>query len=215
MFYEIIGPPESPMVTPMPDSEDGSTPTGPGEANNEIGNTSPPTVVIAAGVVGGFVGLVALVAMCVCIGWLTRHIQVHVHYAEKNQPTEDGRQHRANSNEMLVQVNAAYRQALETSQQPINTTNRIAEEMAWMNEDHARQCGVPRGDGIHHESVRHNTVMSNNIAYHQGNTTWTTEGNNRRNYDHLTVPLPYEYPILEHQSAARDNSEDHPYDYIL
>ena len=179
-------------------------------AGQEFGNDKPSTVTIAAGVAGGFVGIVALVAMCICVGWITRHIQVHVHYSErKQQADQDRRSHCAITNEMLLQENAAYRQTPDNSQ-PTSPTNRITERTVWLNEALSRSWSIPHGGTGRRETI------SNNVAYHHGNTV-QMEATNRSNYDHLTLPLPYEYPVVQQHQTTLDDSvtDDQPYEYIL
>lgn len=182
----------------MRESEDRTTPTE--KASKEDGNNGQSTVAIATGVGGGFVGIVALVAMCICVGWLTRHVQVHVHYSERTQQAnQDGR---TNSNEMLVQENTAYGQTPDNSQLT-SPMNRITEQTVWLNEAYSRLWSTPLGGMDGHETI------SNNVAYHHGNTT-QMEASNRNCY-------AYEDPVGEQHQTALDNcvADDHPYEYIL
>ena len=180
------------------------------KASKENGNGKPSTVTIAAGVAGGFVGIVALIAMCICVGCLARHVQVHVHYSErKQQADQDRRNHCAIANQTLLQENLAYGQTPDNSQ-PTSPMNRLTEQTVWLNEAHSRSWSIPRGGTGRQETI------SNNIVHHHGNTT-QMEASNRSNYDHLSIPLPYEYPVVQPLQTALNNrvTDDQPYEYIL
>ena len=83
----------------------------------EASNTEPvgvasSTVAIAAGTVGGILGLVVMVTLCVSVAvWLSRHVQVQIHYKgrQRRQETRDGR-NEINSEERFVPANLVERQ---------------------------------------------------------------------------------------------------------
>lgn len=79
------------------------------EDNNQSEGGSP-SIVIVAGISGGIVALVILLAVCVCTVCLSRRVKVHVHYNERTQQTqkEIASHDETTTNKVQVQLNMAY-----------------------------------------------------------------------------------------------------------
>ena len=162
------------------------------------------TVAIAAGVAGGIVGVILLVAVCTCAVWITRHVQVHVHYIDKEQQggkeNNDTRREDANSSEVELQENAAYCRVGDKNR-PTGAAVGAAEETIWIN----RLNG--RGDQISCQMAcdcQGHATTDNNSKFIQG---WQRE-KAEVNVAYLAVPL------ANKMALPRKNSEDHLYESI-
>ena len=174
-------------------------------------------IAIAVGIVGGIIGLIALVSVCICVGCLSRHVKLHIHYNGQKENDTDQREdtHRTNPSEMLVQANAAYRKVPSNKEQ-IQMMNGVivAEQPRWLSQSHhgTLSQGEAREDMEHQRERRER--MSNNIAYnHRNQIKIEVDGAKRDN--HFTVPLTFEPPPTPHQLRPLEDDEYHYYDYIL
>ena len=204
--------------TPLPpDIENGSTQTG--DVTSEVGNNeiggSLPTVALAAGIVGGLVGLIALVSVCICVGCLSRHVKLHVHYGANNtEQREDTRGiATANSSDVVVQANTAYRQRPSNRQQ-ITTTNGIILVQQGMQLNQSHRGLRSQGEEMEYQREARE-MMSRNMAYHSRNQTQTEVVQcTPRRHTHFVTPQPHNLQTSHQQRILEDN-EDHSYDYIL
>ena len=145
------------------------------------------------------------------MGCLSRHVQLHVHYnGQKENDTEQREDRRsiatANSSDVVVQANTAYR-LRPSNRQQITTTNGIIliEQGTQLNQSN-------RGTGEEMEYQREaREMMSRNMAYHSRNQTQTEVGTPRQ-HTHFVAPQPYETP---HQQRILEDNEEHFYDYIF
>ena len=189
------------------------------DLEDTISIQSGNVVAIAVGIVGGIIGLIALVSVCICVGCLSRHVQLHVHYNGQKENDTDQREdtHRTTTNpsEMLVQANTAYRKVPSNKEQfQMMNGVVVAEERRWLNQSYQRTLlqGEAREDMEHQRERRER--MSNNIAYnHRNQIKIEVDGAKRDN--HFTVPLTFEPPPTPHQQRPLEDVEYHYYDYIL
>ena len=92
--------------------EDGNQPATEEASMVEQEGGASSSVAIAAGIVGGILGLVVVVTSCVGVAvWLSRHVQVQIHYKghQKRQETRDGR-NEVNLEERFVPADLVERQ---------------------------------------------------------------------------------------------------------
>lgn len=209
-FYYIV--PRMDTKATRPDLEDTITQSGDvssdiGDNNQPGGTSSPSTVAIAAGVTGGIMGLVALVAICICVGCLSRHVQVHVHYSDNKDQTEprDTRTASSSDSEMLVHQNAAYRSTIIRS-----TNGSIGEQGTWSTRSHSGHRSTEKDIERCESEERRRQPMTINTVDHQGNQMHMEINSPKR----PAVPLPYELLTSEKQRNLFED-EDHLYEYVL
>lgn len=189
-------------LKPSSNLENAFTPTA--DDNNIVFNNQPEeegasSIAIAAGVPGGFVGMVALVAACICVGWLRKHVQVHVHYVNTKHQHSDSeleRQNQVNSNTIPVQMNVAYKQ-VQSNRQIING---ITDQTVVLNQALNKTQGH---EEIEHETEREVQMFFKNVAYHS----------NPRVHNQLVVSPQVQLPIQ--QLPTITNDEEHHYECIL
>ena len=155
-----------------------------------------------------------MVSVCICVGCLLRHVQLHIHYGATNtEQREDTRSTTANASDVVLQANTAYRQRSDNRHQ-ITTTNGffLAEQGTQLNQSHRGS----RSQGEEMEYQREaREMMSRNMAYHSRNQTQTeVDKCTPRQYAHFVTPQPYDLQTPHQQRILEDN-EDHSYDYIL
>ena len=161
---------------------------------------------------GGIVGVILLVAVCTCAVWITRHVQVHVHYSDKEQQggKEDNDTRREDANYEIV----AYAQTKLDKNSSTGEANRsiITDGGAvWLHNVYERR---PLQDMRLHGQTAWGSqgpdVVVENAMYSRPSQI---EGGaiDPVKYDHLiATPLANE---LATQKALED-SEDGLYEYI-
>ena len=186
------------LGTPVPGSP-ATDPNNGQEDNQQEGESSSMIIAIAAGISGGIVVLVMLLAISICVICLSRRVQVHIHYGDKTQ--ESQKQHpshdKTNSNEIPVQLNTAYSQVNNDKQ--IRTMNRVAagrnlKQGHTSTEGERRSCDQRQGHNIDGTTAR-------NIMYHHGN-------------NEVLFPIQQGHFIMMTQQNESYPDEDYTYEYI-
>ena len=182
-------------MPPSTNSENGITTTGEDSTivfNNQPEEGGASITIIAAGISGGFIGIAALVATCICVGWLTKHVQIDVQYVEtKQQQRKLNRQDEVNSNKRPVQINATYKQ-VQSNRQIINGIPVGLNQAQSMTRSQ-------RYEGTEHETEGE-AGISDNIAYHS----------NQRVHNQSVVSQ-----LLIQQLPTISNDKENHYEYIL
>ena len=218
MFHQLDTSPLRPSTIASPSPEEAST-TPEGAGNEQEGGV-PSTVAMGAGVAGGIVGLIVLIAVCVCAVCLSRRIHVQVLYSDKKTQQNGGedaqhcdarsnsthhRDTRSTSNEVFVQPNMAYRQLPDFShRQTMQSRNEMATgQIMWMNQS---QPGRRSCDHTHEnwtgKNDRWGRTSHVNVACHHGNPSYPMP------------PAEYEMPTQQVHTMFTSDTEDHTYDYL-
>ena len=163
---------------------------------------SSSTVAIAAGVPCGIIGLMILIALCICIGYVIRHVQPQVHYVKNYNPEDGHMPDNTNPNGLKLPANAACRQ------QPDNDESRRINGRSADLSNHAHI----RSHNEEHRQIEHEDegiqMTSHNVAYQ-------LQGNETHNMDaHSAMLLSHKLPTLPLHETIPDE-EENLYEYIL
>lgn len=167
-------------------------------------------VAIAAGISGGIVALVILLAVCVCTVCLSRHVQVHVHYNKKTQQRQKeivASHDETTSNEVQVQLNVAYSQAFN-NRQPNRVNPQQSQwlnQSCWVTQPHELRLGKTE-----HEKGAHWTLTKN--ALYQHGSLIQGQAANPREHGHFAVPVVGKLMPQHNQNFLDD--DDNTYEYI-
>ena len=176
-----------------------------GDMNSGLANNQQPggssTVAIAAGVPCGIIGLMILVAVCVCIGYIIRHVQPQIHY-EINHPEDGHMPNHTNPSGLQLQANTAYQQQLDNGEsRMINSRNADLSNQADVRLHSEAHSQIERED----EGIQ---MTLHNVAYQ-------LQGNETHNMDvHSAMPPSHKLPTPPLHETIPDE-EEHLYEYIL
>ena len=169
--------------------------------------------------------------ICVCAVWLSRHIQVHVHYNDKEEqmnktenPRPDNTMDTRSDNIVPVQTNVAYRQINDNRPVVKMGDDVLAAQQEMMKLNQFREIGrtpydhlIPRQTAAvaYNHEAEDNVVV--NSMYNQGGIQTRREmqfnSAGRHVHGHPTVPMTYEMTTMQNLNMLIDD-EDHLYEYI-
>ena len=180
-----------------------SPPTN-GESSNRPENRgrSSSTVAIAAGTVGGIVGLVIIVVVCVCIAvWLSRRVRVKEYFIGRNGLEKQNVHSGINSNAGSIPASdTANRQASDNA-----SISHAEERNVWMNKGIRSKSRDESHDRTENKSgdSEQGTMSHINIAYHRSNVA---QGK-AYNTGYLTMLAEGETPTQQNQSVSNDDDD--------
>ena len=162
----------------------------------------PSMVALGVGVPCGIIGLIILVAISICIGWLIRHVQPQIHYKKKYPENGHMPDNTNNPSGFQVQTNITCQQQLDKSEsRRINCGNADLSIQAHVRSHNEAHCQIEcEGEEIE--------MTSHNVAYQ-------LEANQTRNVDaHSAMPPSHKLPPLPLHEIIPDE-EEQLYEYIL